>query len=104
MHTRDIAKMVEPFEDRTGYALCILAFMSAELASPVLCVGRIDGTVVPPRGDENSGWYNIFQPKDLHQTLAELPDLERNKHTHRYFACQKLTAYFSSLHPQIVLK
>lgn len=98
MPTGDIAKMVEPFEDKTAYALCILAYMSADLASPVLCVGRIDGTIVPPRGDEKSGWYNILRPNGLGQTLAELPEQERNKNTHRYFACEKLRTYFSSLH------
>jgi inosine/xanthosine triphosphate pyrophosphatase family protein len=54
---------------------------------------------VAPRGGDKNGWYNIFQPKGLEKTLEELPEEERNKHTHRYFACEKLTAYFKEQHP-----
>lgn len=55
--------MLESFEDKTASAICILAYMSAELQMPKLFIGKVDGTIVSPRGSDEFGWFSIFQPK-----------------------------------------
>jgi inosine triphosphate pyrophosphatase len=60
--TKGLAKMLEPFEDKTGYALCILVYMSKDIQIPQLFIGKVNGKIVDPRGVEDCGWYSIFQP------------------------------------------
>jgi inosine triphosphate pyrophosphatase len=71
--TKDLAKMVEPFEDKTAYALCILAYKSAEIETPKLFTGKVNGRIVSPRGTDDCGWFSIFQPEGHEKTFAELP-------------------------------
>jgi inosine triphosphate pyrophosphatase len=53
-------KMVESCEDKSGYAQCIYAFCEGRDAEPVLFVGRNDGTIVVPRGENMFGWDPVF--------------------------------------------
>ncbi len=34
--------MLDGFEDKTGYALCVIAYMDAELKDPICFVGKTD--------------------------------------------------------------
>lgn len=36
--------MIEGFEDKTGYAQCIIAYMSKELSDPIVFIGKTDVT------------------------------------------------------------
>jgi len=38
-----LGKMVEPFEDKTAYAMCSIGYMSNKLKEPIIFVGRTDG-------------------------------------------------------------
>ena len=67
-----LAKMVEPFEDKTGFAMCIIAFMSSDLKEPQLFIGKTPGKIVDPRGSRDFGWDPVFQPDGFDQTYAEL--------------------------------
>ena len=52
--------MVSGFEDKTAYAQCIFAYCENEHSEPKLFVGKCDGTIVPPRGENMFGWDPIF--------------------------------------------
>ena len=52
--------MVEGFEDRSAYAQCIFAFSEGPGKEPKLFVGRCDGEIVAPRGENMFGWDPIF--------------------------------------------
>ncbi len=41
-----LAKMVEPFPDKSGYAMCIIAYMSGDLLKPNLFIGKTGGKIV----------------------------------------------------------
>lgn len=68
--TAGLVKMVDPFEDKTASAICILAYMSAELDTPKLFVGKVEGRIVSPRGSDEFGWFSIFEPKGHEKTLS----------------------------------
>ena len=53
-------KMVESFEDRSGYAQCIYAMCEGPGKEPKLFVGKCDGEIVAPRGENMFGWDPIF--------------------------------------------
>ena len=62
--------MVAPFEDKIGYAMCIIAFMRSELKEPELFIGRTPGRIVEPRGSRDFGWDPVFLPDGYDQTYA----------------------------------
>jgi inosine triphosphate pyrophosphatase len=49
----------------------------------LLFIGRCEGTIVAPRGENMFGWDPIFQPKGYTQTFAEMDLEEKNKISHR---------------------
>ena len=62
-------KMVEPYEDKSGYAICIFGYLDKSLKEPILLEGRVDGLIVPPKGKTNFGWDPIFLPLDFKKEL-----------------------------------
>jgi hypothetical protein len=76
-------KMVSGFEDHTAYAQCIFAYCENAEAEPKLFVGRCDGTIVAPTGENMFGWDPIFKPTGFEQTFAEMDLEEKNKISHR---------------------
>ena len=76
-------KMVQPYEDRSAYALCVFAYCASPQSEPQLFVGRCDGTIVEPRGENMFGWDPIFEPVGYDKTFAELDSETKNKISHR---------------------
>jgi inosine triphosphate pyrophosphatase len=64
--------MVEPFEDKTAYALCTISYFNKYLRVPKIFIGRTNGKIVSPRGSGNFGWDPIFQPLESNLTYAEM--------------------------------
>ena len=89
-----LAKMVEPFPDKTGYAMCIIAYMSPELEKPRLFIGRTPGRIVEPRGSRDFGWDPVVQPDGYDQTYAELPKEIKNTISHRFRAIDAMREFF----------
>ena len=75
--------MVKSFEDKSAYAQCIYAFCESPESEPVLFIGRCEGTIVEPKGENMFGWDPIFQPLGFVQTFAEMDSEEKNKISHR---------------------
>ena len=88
--------MVEPFEDKTAYAMCIIAYMSPELKEPKLFIGKTPGRIVQPRGSRDFGWDPVFQPQGFKLTYAELDKETKNTISHRYRAIEEMRKYFNS--------
>lgn len=40
VHVEGLAKMVESFDDKTGYAMCIIGYMAPDLVEPILFIGK----------------------------------------------------------------
>lgn len=91
-----LAKMVEPFEDKTGYAQCIIAYMAPDLKEPELFIGRTPGKIVEPRGSRDFGWDPVFEPEGYDKTYAELEKETKNKISHRFRAIEAMKKYFES--------
>lgn len=85
-----LSKMLDGFDDKTGYAQCIFAYSQDAASDPLVFVGRTPGTIVPPRGATDFGWDPVFQPDGFDQTYAELSKDIKNTISHRYRALDKL--------------
>lgn len=75
--------MVQNFDDKTAYCQCVFAFCEGPDAEPVTFVGRCNGKIVPPQGDNAFGWDPVFMPDGYDQTFAEIPLEIKNSISHR---------------------
>ena len=88
--------LLAAFEDKTAYAQCIYAYCESADSEPVLFVGKCEGTIVAPRGENMFGWDPIFQPKGFEQTFAEMDLEEKNKISHRGKALEQFKAFLEA--------
>ena len=78
-----LVDMLRGFDDKTAYAQCTFAFCQGPTYEPIVFVGKCDGSIVDPKGENMFGWDPIFQPKGFDQTFAEISLEEKNKISHR---------------------
>ena len=76
-------KMACVFDDHSAYAQSIYGLQKNEKEEPKLFIGKTDGEIVSPRGDNNFGWDPCFKPSCSKKTFAEMDDNEKNKISHR---------------------
>ena len=76
-------KMACVFDDHSAYAQSIYGLQKNEKEEPKLFIGKTDGEIVSPRGDNNFGWDPCFQPSRTKKTFAEMNENEKNKISHR---------------------
>lgn len=90
-----LVKMIEAFEDKTGYAQTVVAFCPGPGRDPVVFDGRTAGNIVSPRGSGNFGWDPIFEPTQGAggKTYAEMTPQEKDAISHRSRAFQQLRDY-----------
>ena len=85
--------MVKDFEDHSAYAQCIYAVSEGPGKEAKLFVGRCNGKIVEPRGENMFGWDPIFQPDGFEKTYAEMDAEEKNKISHRGKALELFKAH-----------
>ena len=71
------------FEDHSAVAQSIYGLQKNEKEEPHLFVGRTDGEIVEPKGDNNFGWDPCFKPSCSKNTYAQMDEKEKNKISHR---------------------
>jgi inosine triphosphate pyrophosphatase len=88
-----LSKLLDGFEDKSGYALCTFAYCKSENDVPILFEGRTEGKIVRPRGPTSFGWDPVFLPDGFEETYAEMDKNVKNTISHRFRALEKLKAY-----------
>ena len=84
-------KMACAFEDHSAVAQSIYGLQKNEKEEPHLFVGRTDGEIVEPKGDNNFGWDPCFKPSCSKNTYAQMDEKEKNKiHYKLIFIIMKL--------------
>uniref|UniRef100_A0A915ECV3 Inosine triphosphate pyrophosphatase n=1 Tax=Ditylenchus dipsaci TaxID=166011 RepID=A0A915ECV3_9BILA len=87
-------KLLHGFDDKKAYALCTFG-LSEGIDKPVhIFQGKVEGSIVPPRGPTNFGWDPCFEPSGFSQTFAEMSAEMKNSISHRSLALQQLKAHF----------
>ena len=76
-------KMACAFKDHSAYAQSIYGLQKNAKDEPHLFIGRTEGEIISPRGDNNFGWDPCFQPKNYKETYAEMEEDKKNKISHR---------------------
>ncbi|KAJ1953471.1 acetyl-coenzyme A synthetase 2 [Linderina pennispora] len=88
-------KMLDGFEDKTGFAVCTVAYCEGPGHEPILFEGVHHGRIVEPRGPGVFGWNPIFEPEGHSETYAEMSDETKNTCSHRFLAVEKLKKFLS---------
>ena len=84
-----IARMLEPFPDRTAVASCAIAYTDG--GEIVAARGETRGAIASsPRGSNGFGWDTIFVPEGETRTFAEMRDEEKDALSHRARAFGRL--------------
>jgi inosine triphosphate pyrophosphatase len=90
-------KMLDGFEDRTAYALTVVAYTDGPDSEVHAFEGKTDGTIVAPRGPLDFGWDPIFEPFESNGlTYAEMTKDDKNAISHRGRAFSKLRDFLAS--------
>ncbi|MGM5484157.1 MAG: RdgB/HAM1 family non-canonical purine NTP pyrophosphatase [Nanobdellota archaeon] len=89
MKKKDIAKMLDSFEDKTATAICAIGYCFPE-NEPECVLGKVKGKIVYPIKDSKFGWDPIFQPEGYEKTYAEMDVKEKNAISHRRKALELL--------------
>ncbi|KAJ1661827.1 acetyl-coenzyme A synthetase 2 [Coemansia sp. RSA 1813] len=95
-----LVRMLAGFDDKSGFAVCTIAYCEGPDHEPILFEGVHHGTIVEPRGPPVFGWNPIFQPDGMDQTYAEMSDEAKNKCSHRFLAVEKLKAFLTTQQQQ----
>ncbi|KAJ2509383.1 acetyl-coenzyme A synthetase 2 [Coemansia sp. RSA 2049] len=90
-----LVRMLRGFDDKSGFAVCTIAFCQGPGHEPILFEGIHHGTIVDPRGPPVFGWNPIFQPLGSDLTYAEMSDAAKNACSHRFLAVEKLKAFLA---------
>eukprot|EP00597_Dinobryon_sp_UTEXLB2267_P008566 CAMPEP_0170097664 /NCGR_PEP_ID=MMETSP0019_2-20121128/29359_1 /TAXON_ID=98059 /ORGANISM="Dinobryon sp., Strain UTEXLB2267" /LENGTH=188 /DNA_ID=CAMNT_0010319975 /DNA_START=186 /DNA_END=752 /DNA_ORIENTATION=+ len=106
-----LVKLLDGYEDKSGYAQCVLSFSvgsGQEIKTFVGCtdgticypkgqiktfVGCTDGTICYPKGPQGFGWDPIFIPLGQDRSFAEMEREEKNKLSHRFKAFRQFKAF-----------
>ena len=95
----NLAKLLDaiadiPQQDLTARFHCVIAYVSATLAKPLVVHGVWEGLLVhKPRGENGFGYDPIFYVATHGCTAAELDTASKNELSHRGQALRKLKKY-----------
>ena len=99
---RNIARLLEmlaevPAEERTARFMCFLCLASPERVL-IETQGQVEGCIVDePTGTNGFGYDPVFFVPNLGQTVAQLPDDEKNAISHRGNAIRELKPLLNEL-------
>lgn len=90
-------KMLDGFDDRSGFAQTIVAFTKGPGEDVHVFEGRTKGKIVTARGPLDFGWDPIFEPDEGEGlTYAEMTKENKNAISHRGRSFEKVRNYFLS--------
>ena len=84
--------MITHFEDHSAVAQSIFGLKIND-NEPMLFIGRTEGEIVSPRGNNNFGWDPCFKPNNHYKTYAELDEDIKNEISHRSKATKLMIDY-----------
>ncbi len=77
-----IARMLDPFPDRSARAVCAIAYFDGETLHAAR--GVAEGSIAAsPRGSQGFGWDALFVPGGGDRTFAEMAPADKDRVSHR---------------------
>lgn len=92
-----VLKLLEGEEDRSAHFESCIAYCTPD-STPQISKGRVDGEIAnEPKGEHGFGYDPIFIPRSGSRTFAEMEIEEKNQHSHRARALEKLTYFLKKV-------
>ncbi len=92
-----VLKELDGVENRTAHFECAMTLLNPDGEVAFACKGICEGSIVDSqRGGHGFGYDPIFLLKGTEKTIAELPDEEKNKVSHRSKALKQVLEYLKS--------
>lgn len=93
-----VLKELEGVNERTARFVCHMTLINPQGEVALSCEGICEGKIInEARGTNGFGYDPIFLPNGYNQTIAELPEDEKNRISHRSKALQQVIEYFITL-------
>ena len=86
----NLAKLLDGFDDKSAYVTCSIGYCAGPGQEAKVITGRVEGKIVPPRGEGGFGFDPIFVPNGFDQTYAEMDAKTKNEISHRGLALTML--------------
>ncbi|MBU4502313.1 MAG: RdgB/HAM1 family non-canonical purine NTP pyrophosphatase [Nanoarchaeota archaeon] len=87
-----IVKILEPFDNKKVTVVCAVGYTEDGETIHVF-EGKVNGIVVPKRGESGFGFDPIFEPEGHSKTFAEMSAEEKNAISHRGRAFEKFKEF-----------
>lgn len=93
-----VLKELEGVENRKAYFICCMTLISPDGNVALACEGICKGSIIKEaKGTNGFGYDPIFMPEGYDLTIAELPEEEKNRISHRSRALVQVLEYLNSL-------
>ncbi|MGB9713366.1 MAG: XTP/dITP diphosphatase [Candidatus Bathyarchaeales archaeon] len=91
-----LLKLMENVKNRKAKFQSVIAYLSAELKSPLCFKGEVIGEITTEirKGGSGFGFDPIFKPENSEKTFSEMDITEKNKHSHRAKALQNFAEWY----------
>jgi XTP/dITP diphosphohydrolase len=91
-----LLKLMENVKNRQAKFQSVVAYLSAELESPLCFKGEVIGEITTEirKGSSGFGFDPIFKPTNSQKTFSEMDITEKNKYSHRAKAIQKFADWY----------
>ncbi len=83
---------LKDYEDKSAHFECDLCILNLE-DKPLYFEGKVDGTIVQPKGESGFGYDPIFYVEEKKKTFGEMSSDEKNSLSHRARALEKFLNY-----------
>lgn len=82
---------------REAFFICVICYYDGK-EEPQFFEGKVNGTIIDEiMGNQGFGYDPIFIPEGYHETFASLPEVMKNKISHRALAMEQLNSYLLTL-------
>ena len=89
-----VLKELENINERTAHFMCSMTLINPNGEIAFTCEGVCKGTIIKEaKGTNGFGYDPIFMPEGYQKTIAELPEEEKNRISHRSKALVQIIEY-----------
>jgi XTP/dITP diphosphohydrolase len=92
-----VLRLLKDQKDRSAHFEAVIAYCEKG-GEPSIFKGRVEGEISKePKGEHGFGYDPIFVPHDEKNTFAEMEIEEKNQHSHRARALEKLAEFLKKV-------
>ncbi len=93
-----VLRELEGIENRKAHFICHMTLINPEGEVALSCEGICEGKIISEaKGINGFGYDPIFMPDGYDKTIAELPEDEKNRISHRFKALAQVLKYITTI-------